>query len=1801
MRQISSRFVVLAAVLAAINIAGWLWIRQELLDLPAASPDGTVKVALATQNVDEAERLSFEFDKPVTGAKSPEELVTHAPLRIEPLPLGYWEWRTPMRLDYVLAAPLPPGRKFHVVPVANFAQDGSQVVQADGDVEIRTKRLAVTACQFQSADREHVNLMLTFNQPVDPGDLLRQMKIVELPNTPRGQRNASGAANAATDIDKLPGLVTSTPVTKPAESILVRCQRPTGSLLQVHLTTDLKGHGGELALAEKFARILEVPRRFALLRSEAQTNWGSELVEVQLHFSASLDREQKLPTINVIPTVEGLEVQFGHEHHSGSELRLIGNFREDSYRIEVPGTLLSSDGTTLGDQQSTTVEVPERYPSVRFTTNDGGFLSPHGNLLLDIKTINISGLKFEAAQVHRNNLIAHLDHSPTTRTARPLSSTEAAVQRERNTVVTSALELRKLIGDRRGIFNIRAAATDHSWTSDESVVTVTDIAVTAKRERDGLVIWATSLKTAQPLAGVQVTALTYSNQTLGSGVTQADGTLRLPIDPKHPDGKPWVILAEQGEDAAFLQLDRTQWVLDDVDQGGKPTPQNYDVLLYAERGVYRPGETLHVSGILRDVRGQTPGAFPLRVTVTRPDRRVAATVDVTPEANQHGTFSFDVPTRDSFQTGPYRLTVTLPGSDEVLGSLTTLVEAFEPVRIEVQAQAEKPLVTAGEVGIVVANGKYLFGQPAADLPVRLSGEFRRGEFTSTESRGFTFGERSAFNTRELPPQEATLDAAGLKKFEVTPPEGLPRGWWQGRFVVTVTETGGRSTSQQVGFTLDNAGRHIGLRSKAEGIAPIGEPIGVDWVVRTSQDQLAEPAPIELELSRVEYDWVFRSRSQGTTWESIERLVPVSKQTVGADAASGTATVKCLDWGRYRLTAIDSKSGNRSRLEWYASSPEYADRSLSVNRPERVELILDKPNYAPGATAKVLIRSPFAGTAWLTLEAENLKHQEVVTLTGQSTTVDLHVPADLRGGAFVSASVVRAINPQEKTWLPHRAAGLARLVVDHATNRLPVAIDAPSQAQPASAVKVNLQVESQNRPARVHLWAVDEGILLTTAFRTPNPHQHFLAAKRSEVTTSDIFNDLLPDNVRAASVARIGGDDEGDEDLRGGPQPSRKRESVVVWRNWATTDDAGRLSLDVLLPEHTGRLRWMAVAVQDDRYGHSEFNTTVTSPLLVETSWPRFAAPGDQLRVPVKLFNSTMEDLTAKLDVQPVGPLTLQPLGERANVVVRPGHPEVVWLDVVADGIGEASVSVSATSQSKEHGALASRQLITLPVRAPALRGSESQTLVMRAGQPLTLPVPGGFVPERSKQTLVIGAQPKLQLLPAIDALIDYPYGCVEQTSSRIAALLAASDVIHQATPEAGRKFVVDDLINSGIVRLWSMQTTSGALSYWPGLKPDVWCTAYAGGILAECQQRGYAIDVRFRDELTKFLEAALNGRTQMEDGLSADLRAQICRTLAAFGKPPIGWMSKLSEDVPALDTLGRSELARAWFMAGRRDRALAVLTKDTREAIGPHSYNGRITSPLTQQANLLRALVEISPEHEWVPVLTVGVEAARKNGTWHSTLENAAAISALAQASALTKQEPIQFKGSLRTGLREPISFDHSALKTLTFDGRIEPLQIQTEGTGTYFVTLTTTGLKTADSIVAADKGLEVRRKWSKLEGFKVGDLVEVEVTLRSRGNETFIPNVVVVDALPAGFEVENPRLATSANNGDETQTVDRTEFLDDRVLLFGTAYSGQQTFRYSIRATTVGTFDLPPIQATSMYSPEIVSIFGAGRVSVAP
>jgi uncharacterized protein YfaS (alpha-2-macroglobulin family) len=777
--------------------------------------------------------------------------------------------------------------------------------------------------------------------------------------------------------------------------------------------------------------------------------------------------------------------------------------------------------------------------------------------------------------------------------------------------------------------------------------------------------------------------------------------------------------------------------------------------------------------------------------------------------------------------------------------------------------------------------------------------------------------------------------------------------------------------------------------------------------------------------------------------------------------------------------------------------------------------------------------------------------------------------------------------------------------------------------------------------------VDEGILLTTAFQTPNPFRYFLSHRKLGVTSNDVFGDLLPDHKRALSIARIGGDqdDHAIDPLRRSPAPTHRRAAAIVWRGLATTDARGHVAFDVELPQFTGELRFMAVAVDGDRYGSTQQPLTVTQPLLVEATAPRVAAPGDWFDVPVKLFNSTSEPLVVRLTAANTGGtpvprstgdtlphpnpvpvdkgavrIHLEP--EDATQLVPPNEPVTIWLSATATRMGRADIRIVAEADSAA-GPLTSAADIAVPVRSAAPLHTVTKFVRVGAGEPMSIEPPVELHPETTRTTLTVSGRPLVEFSPVANDLIDYPYGCAEQTSSRILALLAAKELLAADSSNTAQPGAVAGLIDAGIARLWSMQTRSGGLGYWPGAATaSPWTTAYAANALLEARRQGHVVDSRFTDELATFLRGMLNRSASSGDfddphavfheQVDDNTRARICRVLAGFGKPDEGWMARLAERIAFLDMAGRADLAAAWQLVGRKDRSLAALPDDTLGQSVELLASERISSQSYAEANLLAVLLDIDRDHVWIPTLVERLKRSRRNGRWQNTLENATAVAALVRYQA-DETEPAEFTGSLEIGAHELATFDYSRPSTVRVDRHSQPITLTSRGTGHVYVAATSSGLQREASAWAYDRRIRIRRAWLDRSGkpvdplqVRVGDLIVVETTLVAPDGPVWKPidNVAIVDALPGGFEVENPRLETSQKLGDDSSAAnedaaDHVEFLDDRVVIFASATFKPRTFRYPVRAVSAGQFAHPPIQASSMYDSGVASVHGGGTIEV--
>ncbi|MFN0056998.1 MAG: alpha-2-macroglobulin family protein [Planctomycetota bacterium] len=1801
MRRMPSRFGLLSVILIALNVVGLFWIRDALLH--AHRPRFRVLAASPARQVDDADRFELRFDAPVARPSEIGERPARALFEIEPEPAGHWRWAEADRLEYLLENRLPLGREYVIRPAAHLEAETGRILVGTSEFRFRTSALELRSCEVRSSDHVYVRLELRFNQLVDPVALLRHLEVYD------------GGDISGANVRHHKGKIEIHSLTQaPALDIVVRVNRPQSHRLVVKVLRDLTGHGAHLGLVETSVQTLDVLRDFRLENAYVPTPGADDAVEVRLQFSAFFSEKVDPPTVEVRPQVADLRVR-----RSGSELCLTGAFQCGArYTAIVDRNAVSADGRPLGREQTIAFNIPDRAPTVDLAVRHG-ILMPTGNLSLDLRLVNVAALGLEAWRLYENNLVAHLQGNARDETSRQVMHRTIALGLQRNVPSTVAIDLRQLLGEvPTGVYALTARARNRHWARDDAVVAVTDIALTTKRERDGYLVWATSLATAAPIANATISALTYTNQVIATATTAADGVARLRVPKNSADDHVWLIAARLAEDLSFIQPDRRPWVSDAVEQSGRSSPTAYDVALFTERGVYRPGDVIHLSGIVREPDGALPPALPLTIRVLRPDGKAAHELPVDARPDQQGFFTIAIPTTTDSRTGPYRFVASVRGAEAALGETSALVEAFVTVRIELDAamSQEKYCYGEGPPTLAVA-GRYLFGQPAADLQLAVPGTYAWRRYESRRFPEYQFDDATRCAHGQLTTIETRLDKDGAATVALSLPPQLAAGVWQASLTATVTEAGGRSVSRHCVTTIDTAEYHIGLRIPKHTFAPVGLPIDIPWVVVTSNDAPAESTKLAFELTRVEFESVLEEVQRKLKWKSVERLVPIQEFEF-AQSASGSISIACPSAGYYRLTAVEQRTGQRARVEFYAASQSHDIQSFSLAEPERLEILCDQERYRPGELANIVVRAPSAGTMLLTIESDHVVEHRVVTMTTNTATVCMPVDTALRGSAFISATVVRAVDPKQGSWLPHRSRGMARLRIDHSDARPELVIRAPSRVEPGARIRVEVEApaaKSSTRAAVVQLWAVDEGILLTTDYRTPDPGAHFFAPRKSEIASADLFSELLPDHLRPESMARIGADRGAAETLRRGTGNDRqRRESAVIWCELATLDAEGCAAFDLELPNMTGRLRVMAVFVDQDTYASAEHDVTLSAPLLVEASWPRYLVTGDSFQAPVKLFNSTDSVLEAELEFDFTGPLEIKVPTSARRVRVAPNEPAVVWLDARAVGIGPATVRVRAVAEANAtHPEFVAVAETDLPVRSAAVLHSEVELLRLRAGESRRFAASSAFLPAGSgRVTLSISTEPQVELLPAITQLLDYPYGCLEQTTSRLLAILHAPKLLDRALPGDARVDSAGKKIESGIDRLWSMQTRDGGLGYWPGdNNSHLWGTAYAAEFLARASHEQFTIEPRFLDDLLKYLKLELDRRNDNDaDVVDANLRAHLCYVLAAFDMPPVAWLERLAEQVAELDIAGRAHLAGAFAASGRADRAIAILPTGTINTVVGTTTSGRITSQVQQEAALLHVLLDIDVQHVWIPRLVERLYAARKNGWWGTTLATATAMAALARYQLSTPRIASEFTGEVvaRGGRTE--RFDHRAAAHLGFDFNDLPLELKSAGSGTLYVVAAIEGDGTPELAAPFDRNFAVRRHWRARNGavidpgkLRIGDLVDVEIEVKATARPDLrgVDNIAIVDLLPAGLEVVNPRLASSGMATHSVARADCVEFLEDRVVIFASEVGASSTFRYALRATAVGSFAVPLVTASCMYDPVIASAHGAGRVEVAP
>ena len=1534
----------------------------------------------------------------------------------------------------------------------------------------------------------------------------------------------------------------------------------------------------------------------------------------------------------------------------GGCVELSGPFEpEGLYEVTLKEGLPGANGETLPRDAVCTLQVPR--PAARIEVEKSGrYLPPSGPLAVPVRTCGVKTLSVTASKIYPNNLasaaMAGADRNRVdwewrgrSVTLTNLPAKPSAEGAGTGRVLVPLRRLAEELGtDPFGAWWIEVEARGGDrWTSDRQLVVASDIGLSARLEDHAgvLTAWVNSLCSAKALEGVRLELVSSRHQVLATGETDADGLARLEWELPADGSMPEVLVASKGEDRTYLSLADRNW------KGGWwggerswPREGEAEAEWIAGRGVYRPGETVQVQALVRDIHLDVPEPFPAVASIRAPDGKVwlekAVEVDALGSVAEEFALPADAP------TGLHWLRLETPDGGE-LGSTSFAVEDFVPPQIRVDATGPEGRQAASGGGKLRfgVKAEYLFGGAASRLPVSAGIAWRAAAFAPEAWKGWHFGDgQKAFGPRDEELGEASLGEDGTAVFLCSSAGGRkPPAALRGLFRATVRTAGGRTVSAYAPVDVDPYPFYVGLRPAWEGSVPVGSsqrvqvaavaPDGSSW---TPEGE--ESTALLLSLRKIEWNSVLRRNSNGRfewrTERSESKVSEAAKSLPGGAPGEWTFTVP--DAGEYEVVAEDPASGSSTRVSFRAGASDWwwGDDEGARANPAALRLSWEGEGLCKaGDTVKLLVGSPFAGEALLTVESDRILLSKRLVLENNTAEVELEVGEDWAPSVYVALSVIRPAAPGETSWMGYRAQGGVALQVDRPGRRLAVTVAAPASVRPRSPLAVELRVlDAEGNPAKgeATVFAVDEAICMLTGHESPDPLARFNAIRDSASCLYDLYADIIePEAESADGVSAPGGGAAAILGKRLNPVRANRFKPLALWRPSLPLDAEGRVRAEFELPEFTGEIRLMAVAYGAEGLGSAHASVKVLRDLVVQPSLPRFLAPGDRCELTVPVHNRSGEAMSVRVRAACAGPLSCAE--PERGLELAAGESGVVKFPLVAGGAaGKAVCTVEAEGGGERYA-----ETFELAVRPAGGLSLRTESGVLKPGESAEFPVPEEFLPGSAFRTLHVSAMPSLDLCRALQYVVYYPYGCLEQTVSGALPLIGSEAWAARLAPGAWAAGSPSERVQSAIARVIRMQTGRGGFALWPWLRDDdTENSLYALQFLLAARAAGYAVPADALDAAldwvrSRILEERVPYTSDTRSaGWRRDMRrrAAACHVLALAGRAPAGWIDRLCERTADLDFEARVHLAGALRESGDPRRAADLLASLPVPAPRARAAGACHDGDVREAAMLLSAWLETDADSPAVLQLAACLRARRNDeGHWGCTQDNALAVAALGKlARSLPAAERpvsagISFPGDpgaapvRKQNVRDARHADRAA----------GPLRLENTGDAPLYYYVQTEGVA-AEPPAVCSQGIAVDRTFFAWDGspldpseLKQGDFAVVRVEVRRLG-EGPLENLAVEELLPAGWEVENMVLKTSTGStwmGEQAKNDGFwRDIRDDRVLFFLRDWGagGVARAHYAVRAVTPGEYILPPVSASGMYDPTVRAVGPEARtVRVVP
>ncbi len=1783
-------FLLALAFLAVNTWAVWKMVPREARLAPAAhkaffSDEGATVYSNAT--------IAWEFSVPMVKPDKVGQPATEGPVRFQPPVRGQYTWQTPNRLEFAPDDNWPPCLMFQALLSESLQNADGRPWTGGREFHFQTEPLQLDRVEQAdlSPDRA-MTVRLLFNAAPDPRALSGYLFMSN--SEGRVTYELCGAAGSNVVLVKTGTLS--------VDDLIVRC------------AAGLPPLNGSLGLAETAEFDLKINDQMTFLKLQAESP-SFESCLLNAYFSQMPEMASVASYIEIQPPIK-ISVSPLDSWWSGVGCILRGDFQPGKiYTIKFKSGLRATSGAALTREIVRHVQFPDRPSSLAFAA-PGRYLAPEGRLLVPGTAVNVHSCALSCARVLPDNLVQmvmresgryerfygwNVSHMTDKLTA-PAHSLTNTLPDRLNEELKFNIDLRELSGEAtpRGAYLL--SMTPDKGSVVYQLVVITDLGLGARRARDGVLVWVNSLRAAQPVSNTTVMVYAENGRELARGVSDASGLAFLKVpETGNSEDEPLMVVAQTSNDLSYLGIEDGALNVAGAEGERAFLADGYEAFLFTDRGIYRPAETLHLKALVRDRQMTAPKSFPVVFRILRPDGRVFK--DVPTQLDDMGSAELSIPLPDYLPTGQYTLLLALPGTLKELGRTAIALEEFVPPQIRVKVDVSPETATLTNELTIKASAEHLFGRPAAGLPATARLAFETEPFEPKAWAEYTFGdEERKFEplTREL--GQVILDDQGAAIFH----EALSPGWKPPAALkavagVTVIEASGRAVTMYASARIDAYPYYLGLKTtEGRRVVKVDEDLPLDVVSVAPDGSLwTNTSALKLNISRMEWATVLRRGADGRyAFQSERVLSPVREELMTLGAGQGEHRIRLADAGEYLVQVVDPDSDVSASMELSVSPADQEWFSWSREHPDAVELQLDREEYKPGDTAHLLIKAPFDGLALLTVESDQIHERRLVRLEKNTAEVQIKVNGEYVPGVYCNVTVLRPA-VVESVWSAHRAAGMVALKVSPPNRQLKVGLTAPETIRPQSKLNVQVKLSDEDGApvrGRVTIMAVDEAICMLTDFATPDPYAYFTETRWPGVSVYDIYSELMPlVDEKVGGPTRVGGDT-GELRRRLNPIRSNRFKPVALWAGSIQTDSNGVAQVALDVPEFTGELRLMAVAETRTQAGSEEARVKVKRPLVVQVALPRFLAPGDKCQGTVEIFNKTGHDQSISLQVTCGGPLSVKEPSEKFELASGASKQVQVTL-TAANYPGQALCEFHVEAGPERYD-----ETIELPIRPTADLAHADQIGALSAGEQISTDRPEGWLTNNLRTQVWCSGQPVVQLGGALEALLTYPYGCLEQTVSGAFPLLYFPEMVEPGVTNSGSAEGPQGIVNAAILRVLSMQTANGGFGLWPGSPVYPWGSLYAGHFLLEAKNAGYSVP----DDRLSAWRNWVRGRLDMAlvsdvDAAGADWqqdmeeRAYACRLLALAKQPDAGWAARLEEVKDRLNYPACANLAAALIAAGEPRSATELLERLGLPPLDvPRRDSGSLSSPIRDAALLLSVWLEIAPDSPQVPPLVDFIQRGMTNGLWSSTQENSASLVALGQYMRQLARQPQAYKATMSAVGVAPVPFDSAAAFRWTFTNGVETLQLHNDGPGRLYYRVRYEGVPATDILPEGDVGLTVRREWYDANGQRLenpevsqGQLVVVKIIVNTQSRQ--LDNLVITDLLPAGFEIENAALATSQRPSwikEVRPWWGYVDMRDDRLLIFSRAIDGEVEYYYSVRAVTPGEYVVPPVSAAGMYDP---------------